>query len=134
MAEPGHRRPEWGRQEHAAQADRRSRSAYQGRDRFAGGHHPSPPTAPVKWGSPWCSRLPVTSQPMTVLENVALGALFSRAAAHRKEEQALDLAREALSFVGLVDRRQEPVGISLHEQRFLELAQPLPEGPAPRTR
>jgi ABC-type branched-subunit amino acid transport system ATPase component len=60
---------------------------------------------------------------MTVLENVALGALFGRAGAHRKEEQALELAREALSFVGLADRRDDPVGnLNLHEQRFLELA------------
>src|SRR5512134_1067100 len=33
---------------------------------------------------------------MTVLENVALGALFGRAGAHRKETQALELAGEAL--------------------------------------
>jgi ABC-type branched-subunit amino acid transport system ATPase component len=60
---------------------------------------------------------------MTVLENVALGALFGRAGAHRKEEQALELAGEALSFVGLADRRHDPVGnLNLHEQRFLELA------------
>ena len=60
---------------------------------------------------------------MTVLENVALGALFGRDGAHRKEEQALELAGEALSFVGLVDRRHDPVGhLNLHEQRFLELA------------
>jgi ABC-type branched-subunit amino acid transport system ATPase component len=60
---------------------------------------------------------------MTVLENVALGALFGRAGAHREEEQALGLAGEALSFVGLADRRHEPVGnLNLHEQRFLELA------------
>jgi ABC-type branched-subunit amino acid transport system ATPase component len=60
---------------------------------------------------------------MTVLENVALGALFGRAGAHRKEEQALELAGEALSFVGLADRRHNPVGnLNLHEQRFLELA------------
>jgi ABC-type branched-subunit amino acid transport system ATPase component len=60
---------------------------------------------------------------MTVLENVALGALFGRVGAHQKEEQALELAGEALSFVGLVDRRREPVGnLNLHEQRFLELA------------
>jgi ABC-type branched-subunit amino acid transport system ATPase component len=60
---------------------------------------------------------------MTVVENVALGALFGRAEAHRKEEQALELAREALSFVGLVNRSQDPVGnLNLHEQRFLELA------------
>jgi ABC-type branched-subunit amino acid transport system ATPase component len=60
---------------------------------------------------------------MTVLENVALGALFGRAGAHRQEEQALELAGEALSFVGLADRRHDPVGnLNLHEQRFLELA------------
>jgi ABC-type branched-subunit amino acid transport system ATPase component len=60
---------------------------------------------------------------MTVLENVALGALFGRAGAHREEEQALGLVTEALSFVGLADRRHEPVGnLNLHEQRFLELA------------
>ena len=60
---------------------------------------------------------------MTVLENVAIGALFGNAGAHRKEEQALELAREALSFVGLADRSQDAVGnLNLHEQRFLELA------------
>jgi ABC-type branched-subunit amino acid transport system ATPase component len=67
---------------------------------------------------------------MTVLENVALGALFGRAGAHRKEEQALESAAEALSVVGLVDRRQEPVGnLNLHEQRFLELARAIAGGP-----
>jgi branched-chain amino acid transport system ATP-binding protein len=77
---------------------------------------------------------------MTVLENVALGALFGRAGAHppfatlrgagRKEEQALELAGEALSFVDLADRRQEPVGnLNLHEQRFLELARAIAGGP-----
>ena len=60
---------------------------------------------------------------MTVLENVVLGALFGMAGAHGKEEQALKLADEALSFVGLTDRRHNPVGsLNLHEQRFLELA------------
>ena len=63
---------------------------------------------------------------MTALENVTLGALFGRAGARGKEEQALDLAGEALSFVGLADRRHEPVGnLNLHEQRFLELARAL---------
>ena len=60
---------------------------------------------------------------MTALENVALGALFGKAGAHRKEEQALALAAQALSFVGLADRRHDPVGnLNLHQQRFLELA------------
>lgn len=67
---------------------------------------------------------------MTVLENVALGALFGRAGAHRKEEQALELAREALSFVGLADRSRDPVGnLNLNEQRFLELARAIAGGP-----
>jgi ABC-type branched-subunit amino acid transport system ATPase component len=69
-------------------------------------------------------------QTMTVLENVALGALFGRAGIHLKEKQALELAGEALSFVSLVDRRQEPVGnLNLHEQRFLELARAIAGGP-----
>jgi ABC-type branched-subunit amino acid transport system ATPase component len=60
---------------------------------------------------------------MTVFENVALGALFGRTGAHREEAQALELAGEALSFVGLAGRSREPVGnLNLHQQRFLELA------------
>jgi ABC-type branched-subunit amino acid transport system ATPase component len=60
---------------------------------------------------------------MTVLENVALGALFGKEGTHRKEGQALELAGEALSFVGLVDRSHDPVGnLNLNERRFLELA------------
>jgi ABC-type branched-subunit amino acid transport system ATPase component len=60
---------------------------------------------------------------MTVLENVALGALFGKAEAHRNEEQALELAAEALSFVGLARRSHDSVSnLNLHQQRFLELA------------
>jgi ABC-type branched-subunit amino acid transport system ATPase component len=69
---------------------------------------------------------------MTVLENVALGALFGRAGrfAHREEEQALELASEVLSFVGLADRSHDLVGnLNLHEQRFLELARAIAGGP-----
>ena len=67
---------------------------------------------------------------MTVLENVALGALFGRAGAHRQEEQALKLAGEVLSFVGLADRSHDLVGnLNLHEQRFLELARAIAGGP-----
>ncbi|HET9590639.1 MAG TPA: ABC transporter ATP-binding protein [Anaerolineales bacterium] len=67
---------------------------------------------------------------MTVLENVALGALFGRAGAHRKEEQALKIGDEALLFVGLADRSQDLVGnLNLHEQRFLELARAIAGGP-----
>jgi len=60
---------------------------------------------------------------MTVLENVMLGDLFGKAGAHRKEAQALEIANEALSFVGLLDRSRDPVGnLNLNEKRFLELA------------
>jgi len=60
---------------------------------------------------------------MTVLENVTIGAVFGRAGAHRKEAQALEHAKEALSFVSLLDRSHDPVGnLNLNEKRFLELA------------
>jgi ABC-type branched-subunit amino acid transport system ATPase component len=92
--------------------------------RFAGEditHHP--PHRVRQMGVASVQQTPRHFSSMTVLENVALGALFGRAGAHRKEEQALELAGEALSFVGLADRRYDPVSnLNLHEQRFLELA------------
>jgi ABC-type branched-subunit amino acid transport system ATPase component len=92
--------------------------------RFAGEditHHP--PHRIRQMGIALVQQTPHHFSSMTVLENVALGALFGRAGAHHKEEQALELAGEALSFVGLADRRHDPVGnLNLHEQRFLELA------------
>jgi ABC-type branched-subunit amino acid transport system ATPase component len=92
--------------------------------RFAGEditHHP--PHRVRQMGVAMVQQTPRHFSSMTVLENVALGALFGRAGAHRKEKQALELAGEALSFVGLADRRHDPVGnLNLHEQRFLELA------------
>jgi branched-chain amino acid transport system ATP-binding protein len=67
---------------------------------------------------------------MTVLENVALGALFGNADGHRNEETALQVGHEALSFVGLADRRDDLVGnLNLHEQRFLELARAIAGAP-----
>jgi len=60
---------------------------------------------------------------MTVLENAVVGALFGKEDADRREERAVELAEEALSFIGLADRRHDPVdSLNLHEQRFLELA------------
>ena len=84
-------------------------------------HHP--PHRVRQMGVATVQQTPRHFSSMTVLENVALGALFGRAGAHRKEEQALELAGEALSFVGLADRRHDSVSnLNLHEQRFLELA------------
>jgi ABC-type branched-subunit amino acid transport system ATPase component len=92
--------------------------------RFAGEditHHP--PHRVRQMGIATVQQTPHHFSSMTALENVALGALFGRAGAHRKEEQALKRAGEALSFVGLADRRHDLVGhLNLHEQRFLELA------------
>lgn len=63
---------------------------------------------------------------MTVLENVALGALFGRENAHRNEEAAIDAADQTLSFVGLSERRLDSVAnLNLHQQRFLEMARAL---------
>lgn len=60
---------------------------------------------------------------MTVLENVALGAMFGRPNGHREERLALERAEDALSFVGLGDRRGDGVdSLNLHQRRFLELA------------
>jgi branched-chain amino acid transport system ATP-binding protein len=84
-------------------------------------HHP--PHRVRQMGVATVQQTPRHFSTMTVFENVALGALFGRAGAHRKEEQALELAAEALSFVGLADRSHDSVGnLNLHEQRFLELA------------
>jgi len=92
--------------------------------RFAGEditHHP--PHRVRQMGIAMVQQTPRHFATMTVLENVAIGALFGRAGAQRKEAQALEAAGEALSFVGLADRRHDAVGnLNLHEQRFLELA------------
>ena len=67
---------------------------------------------------------PRTFETMTVGENATLGALFG--GPRRSEEEAVRRAADMLDFVGLADRRDEPVGsLNLHEQRFLELARQL---------
>lgn len=92
--------------------------------RFAGEditHHP--PHRVRHMGVAMVQQTPRHFPTMTVLENVALGALFGRTGAHRMEKQALELAGEALSFVGLAGRSEDSVGnLNLHEQRFLEMA------------
>ena len=43
-----------------------------------------------------------------------------------RQDEAIRRAEEMLEFVGLADRRDEPVGsLNLHEQRFLEVARQL---------
>jgi len=82
-----------------------------------------PPHRVRQMGIAMVQQTPRSFPTMTVLENAALGALFGRAGAHREEEEALEIADEVLSFVGLANRRMDHVGnLNLHQQRFLELA------------
>jgi branched-chain amino acid transport system ATP-binding protein len=63
---------------------------------------------------------------MTTLENVVLGAMFGGAGGVVGESEAIRRAEEALAFVGLDLRAEQPVGsLNLHQQRFLELAKAL---------
>ena len=63
---------------------------------------------------------------MTVLENAVLGAMFGAGHGIVGEREARRRAAEALSFVGLGDRADQPVSsLNLHQQRFLEMAKAL---------
>ena len=69
---------------------------------------------------------PLTFGSMTVLENVALGAMFGGGDGVVAEPEAIRRAQEALAFVGLAGRADQPVAsLNLHQQRFLEMAKAL---------
>ncbi|HET6749754.1 MAG TPA: ABC transporter ATP-binding protein [Actinomycetes bacterium] len=69
---------------------------------------------------------PLTFGSMTTLENVVLGAMFGGGDGVLGEPEAIRRAQEALAFVGLEDRADQPVGsLNLHQQRFLEMAKAL---------
>jgi ABC-type branched-subunit amino acid transport system ATPase component len=69
---------------------------------------------------------PLTFGSMTVLENVVVGAMFGAGHGVVGERQARQRAAEALAFVGLEQRANQPVtSLNLHQQRFLELAKAL---------
>jgi ABC-type branched-subunit amino acid transport system ATPase component len=69
---------------------------------------------------------PLTFGSMTTLENVLLGAMFGSGDGVVGEPEAIRRAQEALAFVGLEDRADQPVGsLNLHQQRFLEMAKAL---------
>jgi ABC-type branched-subunit amino acid transport system ATPase component len=69
---------------------------------------------------------PLVFASMTTLENVTLGAMFGGAGGLVGEAEAIRRAREALAFVGLDGRADQPVrSLNLHQQRFLELAKAL---------
>jgi len=63
---------------------------------------------------------------MTARENAVLGAMFGSATGLLSEREARVRAEEALGFVGLSDRAEDPVAtFNLHQLRFLELARAL---------
>jgi ABC-type branched-subunit amino acid transport system ATPase component len=69
---------------------------------------------------------PLTFGSMTTLENVVLGAMFGAGEGVVEEPEAIRRAQEALAFVGLDGRANQPVAsLNLHQQRFLEMAKAL---------
>jgi ABC-type branched-subunit amino acid transport system ATPase component len=69
---------------------------------------------------------PLVFGSMTTLENVVLGAMFGGAGGVVAEPEAIRRAQEALAFVGLEGRADQPVAsLNLHQQRFLEMAKAL---------
>jgi ABC-type branched-subunit amino acid transport system ATPase component len=63
---------------------------------------------------------------MTVLENALLGAMFGVERGVLSEREARQRAAEALAFVGLDARAEQPVAsLNLHQLRFLEMAKAL---------
>jgi ABC-type branched-subunit amino acid transport system ATPase component len=69
---------------------------------------------------------PLPFASLTVLENVALGAMFGVGHGVVGEREARRRAAESLAFVGLGGRANQPVlSLNLHQLRFLELAKAL---------
>ena len=69
---------------------------------------------------------PLTFGSMTTLENVLLGAMFGGGDGVVGEPEAIRRSQEALAFVGLEGRANQPVAsLNLHQQRFLEMAKAL---------
>jgi branched-chain amino acid transport system ATP-binding protein len=63
---------------------------------------------------------------MSVLENVAVGAMYGAGGAQRTTAQALARADEVLHFVGLADRRDDPADtLPIGGRKRLELARAL---------
>lgn len=73
---------------------------------------------------------PLVFTSMSVLENVALAAMFGPSRGVLSEREARQRAATMLSFVGLGEQAQAPVaGLNLHQQRFLDLAKALAAQP-----
>jgi ABC-type branched-subunit amino acid transport system ATPase component len=69
---------------------------------------------------------PLVFGSMTVEENATVGAMFGAGHGVVGAREARRRAAEALAFVGLDGRADDPVArLNLHQQRFLELAKAL---------
>ena len=67
---------------------------------------------------------------LTVTDNVAMGALFGSARAHKDVRQAREVAAEKLAFVGLAEKADQPAAqLTLGERKRLELAKSLATEP-----
>ena len=85
-----------------------------------------PPHRVRQSGVAMVQQTPRSFPTMSVWENVALGALFGQVGAHKDVDEAVVIADRLLDFVGLGDRRGDKVdSLTLHQQRFLELARAL---------
>lgn len=77
-------------------------------------------------GIAMAAQRPLPFGSMTVLENVALGAMFGVEHGVVGEREARRRAADALAFVKLEGRAAQPVSsLNLHQLRFLELAKAL---------
>lgn len=99
----------------------------QGTIRFGGADITRLPTHRIRQlGIAMVEQTPRPFPTMTVLENVAVGALFGAGNRRPGQAEALATGEEMLAFVGLADRRDDHIeSLNLHEQRFLELARAL---------
>ncbi|MGD2100900.1 MAG: ABC transporter ATP-binding protein [Acidimicrobiia bacterium] len=85
-----------------------------------------PPHRVRRRGVAMVQQTPRVFPTMSVLENATLGAMYGARGGLRSEPEAIEIAGEMLSLVGLADRALDDVGsLNLHEQRFLELARAL---------
>lgn len=67
---------------------------------------------------------------LTVLENIAVGALFGSRFGKISGDEALEIAREVASFVGLGDKLELPAAaLNVQEKKRLELARALAAEP-----
>jgi ABC-type branched-subunit amino acid transport system ATPase component len=77
-------------------------------------------------GIAMAAQRPLPFGSMTVLENVALGAMFGVDHGVVGEREARRRAADALAFVELAERADQPVSsLNLHQLRFLEMAKAL---------